>query len=232
MATSGICDSFKVELLQGGHCFNAAVTATCTAASAGTAVSAVLPTLTNISVGMGVTGTSIAANSVIAAIGSSNSFTISPATTGAITGGNITISGDVFKMALIKASPGRTFDHSQTNIGTPGSGSPTATNLGTDEIAASGSYSSGGATLVTVAPALSSTTAVATWGTISFTSATISTTGAVIYNSSTRQGASAAPLGGRAVEVLDFGGTQTVTSGTLSIVPPTADSTNGILRIA
>jgi hypothetical protein len=66
----------------------------------------------------------------------------------------------------------------------------------------------------------------------SWTSATISTTAGVIYNSSTRLGAAATPLNGRSVSVHDFGGTQTVTGGTLTLVMPTNNGTNAILRIA
>ncbi len=59
--------------------------------------------------------------------------------------------------------------------------------------------------------------------TTSFTSATITARGAVIYNSSNSN---------KAVCVLDFGGDKTSTSGTFTIQFPAADSSNAILRLA
>lgn len=235
MATSGVCDSWKVEVMQGGHCFNATVVT-----NGDTHTNTTIDNLAStagLSVGMAVSDgvADIAANTVIARINSATQVTLSLAATGSHTGHSLTFTGDVFKILLIKASPGRTFDHTQTNVGTPGTGSPAVDNVGTDEVSGTG-YSSGGVTLTNVSPSLPGSPA--TTATVSFspnpswTSATFSTTAAVIYNSSTRVGGAAAPFSGRTVAVYDFGGTQTVSSGTLTLVMPTNDGTNAILRIA
>jgi hypothetical protein len=59
---------------------------------------------------------------------------------------------------------------------------------------------------------------------LSFTSATITAYGALIYNDTA--------AGDPTVCVLDFGGAKTSTAGTFTIVFPTADSTSAIIRIA
>ena len=69
----------------------------------------------------------------------------------------------------------------------------------------------------------SGTTAICDFSDVSFTSATITARGALIYNSSDSN---------KAVAVLDFGGDKTSTSGTFTIQFPTADASNAILRLA
>ncbi len=230
MATTGICNSFKAEVMQGGHCLNAVLAQTGTTHS--NQVLDVMATTAGIAVGMAVTGTNIAASTVVESITSAVAVTVSKTTTGSAAN-TMTFTGDAIKLALVKVSPGRTFDNTQTNIGTPGSGSPTATNLGTDEIAASGTYASGGMALVNVSPVVVSGVGVGSFSNVSITSATISTTAAIIYNNgAARLGAGASPFTGRTISVHDFGGTQTVTSGTLTLTMPTADQTNGLLRIS
>jgi hypothetical protein len=93
----------------------------------------------------------------------------------------------------------------------------------TNEVGNSGTYSAGGGSLTSTTPALSTDTAVCDFADISFTTATITARGALIYNSSASNAA---------VEVLDFGSDKTSTAGTFSIVFPTADASNAILRIA
>jgi hypothetical protein len=229
MATTGICDSFKAEVMESAHCLNAVLSQTGTTHS--NQVLDVMATTAGIAVGMAVSGTNIAASSVVESITSATAVTVSRTETGSAAN-TMTFTGDACKLALVKVSPTRTFDHTQTNIGTPGSGSPTATNLGTDEISASGTYSSGGMALTNTTPVVVSGVGVGTFSNVSITSATISTTAAIIYNNSTRLGAGATPLNGRTISVHDFGGTQTVTSGTLTLTMPTADQTNGLLRIS
>jgi hypothetical protein len=145
----------------------------------------------------------------------------------------MTFTGDVLNMLLIKTSPARTFDGTQTNVGTPGSGTPGTANVGTDETSGTG-YTSGGAQAVVSAsyPQLSSATAVITFGTISWSGATFSCTAGILYNAATRLGAAATPIGGRTIAVYDFGGTQSVSSGTFSLIMPTANSSSAILRIS
>ena len=232
MATSGVCDSWKAEVMSGGHCFNTTVVT-----SADTHTNFTLDGITStagISVGMTVSGGDVTAGSVVASVDSATAVTLSKAAGGSTTASR-TFTADTFNILLIKTSPSHTFDHTQTNVGTPGVGSPTTANVGTDEVTGTG-YSTGGVALTNVGPSLPggpSTTATISFSpNPSWTSATFSTTAAIIYNTSIRQGAAAAPLGGRTVAVYDFGGTQTVSSGTLTLIMPTNDGSNAILRIA
>ena len=94
----------------------------------------------------------------------------------------------------------------------------------TNEVAASGTYSAGGGTLTNVTPTSTGTTAFTDFADLSFTTATITAFGALIYNDSA--------AGDPTVCVLDFGGAKTSTSGTFTIVFPTADASNAIIRIA
>ena len=92
-----------------------------------------------------------------------------------------------------------------------------------DEVSDSGTYSAGGGSLTNVTPTTSGTTALTDFADISFTSATITARGALVYNSTNSN---------KAVCVLDFGGDKTSTSGTFTIQFPAADSSNAILRLA
>tara|TARA_B110000285_G_scaffold205992_1_gene244177 strand:- start:521 stop:952 length:432 start_codon:yes stop_codon:yes gene_type:complete len=123
---------------------------------------------------------------------------------------NFTVtSGDTFKIALYTSSA--TLNATTTAFST------------TNEVSNSGTYSSGGGTLVSVTPTTSGTTALCDFADISFTSATITARGALIYNSDDSN---------KAVAILDFGGDKTSTSGTFTIQFPTADASNAILRLA
>ena len=93
-----------------------------------------------------------------------------------------------------------------------------------NEVAASGTYVAGGGTLTNVTPTSTGTTAFTDFADLSFTSATITAFGALIYNDTA--------AGDPTVCVLDFGGAKTSTAGTFTIVFPTADSSNAIIRIA
>jgi len=233
MATTGICNSFKVEALQAGHCFNATQSSLAGAGGSGAFTITGLATTAGLAVGMLAGGTNVGASAYISAIQSATSVTVSVANSGTVTSGTISFTGDVFKFLLIKVSPSLTYSATQTNVGTPGTGTPTTSNVGTDECAATGGYSSGGFSLTNVTPALSSTTATTSFSpSPSYTSATISTTAAIIYNSSTRLGANATPLNGRCVGVYDFGGTQTVTGGTITFTMPTNAAGTAIIQIA
>jgi hypothetical protein len=94
----------------------------------------------------------------------------------------------------------------------------------TDEVPATGSYSAGGGALTNVTPTSSGTTAFTDFADLSFTSATITAYGALIYNDSA--------AGDPTVCVLDFGGAKSSTNGTFTIIFPTADATSAIIRIA
>ena len=94
----------------------------------------------------------------------------------------------------------------------------------TNEVANSGTYAAGGGTLTNVTPTSTSTTAFTDFADLSFTSATITAYGALIYNDTA--------AGDPSVCVLDFGGAKTSTSGTFTIIFPTNDSTKAIILIA
>lgn len=232
MATTAMCTSAKIEFFESGHCFLATITGTASGVNGAFTLTGLASTA-GIAVGMAASGSNVAAGAVVASVDSATQVTLSKAHTGTITTATITFTADVFKMLLIKASPVRTFDGTQTNVGTPGSSAASTSNVGTDETSGTG-YSSGGTALTNVTPtnpsgstAITSFSPNPTWSSASF-----STTAGIIYNTSTRLGAAAAPLNGRTISVHDFGGTQTVTSGTFTAVMPTADASNAILRIA
>lgn len=230
MATTCMTNSFRQELLQGAHCFNITTTIGGAAGSNGAFTLTSLGSTAGISVGQAVTGTNVASGAVVASIDSATQVTVSKAHTGTVSGATFT--ADVFKILLLKTSPSGTYDKTLANVGTPGSGSPTTTNVGTDEASGTG-YTSGGFTLTNVTPSVTNSVALTNFSVNpNWTSATISTIAAVIYNSSTRLGAAATPFNGRTVSIHDFGGTQTVTAGTLTLVMPTANDTSAILRIA
>ncbi len=93
-----------------------------------------------------------------------------------------------------------------------------------NEVSNSGSYAAGGGALTNVTPTSSGTTAFTDFADLSFTSATITAYGAMIYNNTA--------AGDPSVCILDFGGAKTSTSGTFTIIFPTADATSAIIRIA
>ena len=116
--------------------------------------------------------------------------------------------GSTFKIALFTSSA--SLDASTTAYST------------SNEVTGTG-YSAGGNTLTRVDPTTSGTTAFTDFADSTFSTATITANGAVIYN----DGASDA-----AVIVLAFGGDKTSTAGDFTIQFPTADASNAIIRIA
>lgn len=116
--------------------------------------------------------------------------------------------GDTFKIALYTSSA--SLDESTTEYTT------------TNEVTGAG-YTAGGNTLTNVDPTSSGTTAFLDFADTTWSSATITAAGALIYNSSD---------GDRAVAVLDFGGDKTSTNGDFTIQFPTANASNAIVRIA
>jgi len=118
--------------------------------------------------------------------------------------------GDTFKLAL--------YDNSASFT------AATTAYTSSNEVSASGSYTAGGGTLTNVTPTTSGTTAFTDFADLSFTSATITAYGALIYNDTA--------AGDPTVCVLDFGGAKSSTSGTFTIVFPTPDASNAIIRIA
>ena len=85
-------------------------------------------------------------------------------------------------------------------------------------------YSAKGKALTSVTPALSTDTACCDFSDVSWTSASFTANGCLIFNDSAS--------GDPAVCAIAFGGDKTVSSGTFTIQFPTADADNAILRIA
>ena len=123
---------------------------------------------------------------------------------------NFTQGGNEFKLALYTSSA--TLNKSTTAY--------TASN----EVANGNGYSTKGVALTNVTPALDSDTACCDFADVSFTSASFTTRGCLIFNDTATDDP--------AVCAIDFGGDKTVSSGTFTIQFPTADASNAILRIA
>ena len=119
--------------------------------------------------------------------------------------------GDTFKIALY------------TSSATLGAGTTAFTTSNEITNSAGTAYTSGGATLTSVTPTSDSTTAVCDFADVSFTSASFTANGALIYNSSESNAAVAA---------IAFGADKTVSSGTFTIQFPTAGATTAIIRLA
>jgi len=117
--------------------------------------------------------------------------------------------GDTFKLALYTSSA--SLDASTTAYTVSNEASGTG-------------YSAGGGTLTNVTPTSSGTTAFTDFADLTFSSATITARGCLIYNDT--------EAGDPAVAVLDFGGDKTSTNGDFTIQFPTADASNAIIRIA
>jgi hypothetical protein len=116
--------------------------------------------------------------------------------------------GDVFKIALYTSSA--SLDATTTAYTT------------SNEVVGTG-YTAGGNTLTNVTPTSSGTTALTDFADTTWSTATITARGAMIYNSSKSN---------KAVCILDFGSDKTSTAGNFTIVFPVPDASNAIIRIA
>ena len=125
---------------------------------------------------------------------------------------NFTQGGNTFNLALYTSSA--TLNKSTTAYSS------------TNEISntAGSAYSAKGIALTSVTPALSTDTACCDFADISWTSASFTANGCLIFNDTV--------AGDPAVCVVAFGGDKTVTSGTFTIEFPAADASNAIVRIA
>ena len=121
---------------------------------------------------------------------------------------------DVYKLALYTNSASFT--------------AATTAYTSSNEVGDSGSYAAGGGALTNVTPTTSGTTALTDFADKTYTSATITARGALIYNTQTAGGSGTT----NTVVVLDFGSDKSSTSGDFQIVFPTADASNAIIRIA
>ena len=160
---SEICNSFKEEILQGGHCLNAS-------------------------------GSTPAGNTIKCALYSSNSASLSKSTT-------------VYAApADAAADPTSTYE-----VTTTGSG-----------------YSGGGNTLTNIDPTLDSDTAICDFANESWTSATFTARGLLLYNTTATTGFTT----NRSILAINFGGDKTVTSGTFTIEFPAAAASTAIIQLA
>ena len=117
---------------------------------------------------------------------------------------------DTFKIALYTSSA--TLDATTTAYTT------------SNEVATGGNYSAGGNTLsISQTPTFTSTTAWLDFADTTWSASTITANGALVYNSTQSD---------KAVAVLAFGGDKTSTNGDFTVIFPTADSSNAIIRIA
>ena len=126
---------------------------------------------------------------------------------------------DALKIALLKsqAAGSGTYGAATTNYSTVTGNSDETTNT-------SGSaYSAGGNTLTNQTPVADGTTAICDFSDTTWSSASFTTCGAVIYNTANSNSA---------VAVLSFGGDQTVSSGDFQIQFPAAAASTAIIRIA
>lgn len=211
--TTAMSGSFKQELMKGKHLFTTTgftVTGTSASSVNYTSVSSVA----NIVPGMTFTGTNVGASSVVTAIVSSSAFTSSVAASGSISGGTLTFTNPMassYKLAL--------FTSSATLDGT------TATYTTTNE-ASGTNYSAGGSALTFSAsmPSLTTTTAWMDFADLIFSTVTITARGCQIYNSYAGLNLS--------VGTFDFGADKSASAGDFTIIFPTADSSNAILRLA
>ena len=117
-------------------------------------------------------------------------------------------SGNSFKLALYTSSA--TLGAGTTAYVT--TGQATGTN-----------YTAGGAALTNVTPPTSSTTAFCDFADLTFSNATVTARGCLIYNDTQSD---------KAVCAIDFGGDKTSTAGDFTVVFPTADASNAIIRLA
>ena len=126
--------------------------------------------------------------------------------------------GNTFKIALMKATA--------AGSGTYGAATTSYDTLvsNSDELANGNGYTTGGNTLSSVTPVADGTTAICDFADTTWSSATFTTCGAIIYNDTAS--------GNPACAVLSFSGDQTVSSGDFTIQFPAAAAATAIIRIA
>ena len=129
-------------------------------------------------------------------------------------GGVHDLDTDSLKIALIKGSHSGTYGAATTNYSDVTGNTDEATGAG---------YTAGGQVLDSATITLSGSTAFVDFADEVFSNATVSADGAIIYNSSQSN---------KAIAVFNFGSTVTTTNGDFTIVFPTADVSNAVIRIA
>lgn len=200
--TQAICSSFKQELLDGVHDFGGVFTGDIS----GTTLTISAVTNGVLAVGSIISGSGITAGTTITAFGTgtggAGTYTVSVSQTATST--TIT-SGDVFKIALYTSAA--TLDSSTTVYSSSNESSGTG-------------YTAGGGTLTNLGTSLSGTTAFLSFDNYTWTSATISAAGALIYNTSRQN---------KAVAVLSFGAVYSSTAGNFTITMPANTSTTAVI---
>jgi hypothetical protein len=131
--------------------------------------------------------------------------------------------GDAFKLALYTSSA--SIDANTTAY--------TATNeaSGTNYTAGGAALTNGGVTATNTNA--SAGTGFTTFSNLTFSNATVTARGALIYNTTpSANGTANTTLTNAAVAVLDFGSDKTSTAGDFTIIFPTNNNTSAIIRIA
>ena len=129
-------------------------------------------------------------------------------------GGVHDLDTNTLKIALIKASPTGTYGAATTNYSDVTGNSDEAT--GTN-------YTTGGNTLAGATISLDGSTAILDFTDTTWSSATVSADGCIIYNTSQSN---------KAIATIDFGGTKTSTNGDFVVQFPAAAASTAIIRIA
>ena len=126
-------------------------------------------------------------------------------------GHNFTLTtGDVFNLALYVAAA--TY------------GAATTVYSSTNEVAAGGTYTTGGKPLTNVTPVLDGTAAIIDFADLTWAASTITARGAMIYN--TRGGTN------KSVMTMDFGSDKISSAGDFTIQFPAAAAATAIIRVA
>ena len=125
-----------------------------------------------------------------------------------VEGHNLTNGADSIKLALYTSSA--TLGAGTTAFVT--TGQATGTN-----------YSSGGSALTNVTPTTSGTTAIVDFADLTFSTATVTARGGLLYNTTNSN---------KAICAIDFGGDKTSTAGDFTVVFPSPTATGAIIRLA
>jgi hypothetical protein len=126
---------------------------------------------------------------------------------------NLSTGQDVIKLALFRSGA--------LISGSFGAATTNYSQMGADEVSGT-NYVAGGSALTNVTPTSSGTTAWVSFANLTFSNVTLTTSGALLYNSSKSN---------KALIVLNFGADKTKTAGDLVITMPSADASNALIRL-
>ena len=129
-------------------------------------------------------------------------------------GGTHDLDTNTIKLALIKSGESGTYGAATTNYSDV---------TGNSDEASGTNYSTGGNTLGSATISTDGTTAILDFADTTFSNATVSASGAIIYTSSQSN---------KAIAIISFGGTVASTAGDFTVSFPAADASNAIIRIA